>query len=330
MSIKLATVEKILEVYPHPNADSLEFAKVLGYQCIVPKGKWSVGDFCILIQPDTVLPDAEWSKVYKSKSNRVKAIKLRGEWSFGIVESFQILEGDRAIIEMALPTEGLDVSQELGVIKYESPQPQDLNAKGGLPFDIPKTDEERFQNLNLEKYFGKSVDISLKIDGQSFTAFYKDGDFGVCGRTMEYKLDSDNNYTRNFKKYKLEEKLRDYCQKYGVNIALRGEQFGAGIQASGLNPHAKHPLNLMFFSCYDIDNRRYFSPSEKHYYRNVCEELELPTVPRLEKNVIFDKSFIDQYQTAEKTDEGNPFEGVVVVGEGYSFKIINLNYDSRK
>lgn len=91
--MKLATIEKIKEIYPHPNADSLEFVKVLGYQCIVPKGKWKIGDWCILIQPDTVLPDAEWAQGYKKYSpTRVKAIKLRGLYSFGIVESLNILQ----------------------------------------------------------------------------------------------------------------------------------------------------------------------------------------------------------------------------------------------
>lgn len=327
--MKIATIEKIKEVHPHPNADSIEFVKVLGYQCIVPKNKWKVGDWCILIQPDTVLPDDEWAQVYKSKSKRVKAIKLRGEWSFGIVEDLVILGGDRAIIEMAFPTEGLDISEDLGIIKYEAPVPQDLNAKGGLPFGICKTDEERFQNFDVTKYFGEIVDISLKIDGQSFTAFYKDGQIGVCGRTMEYKLESNNNYTINFKKYNLEEKLRAYCEKHSVNIALRGEQYGSGIQGHQNNPHSKHPLGLMFFSCWDIDNCRYFNPDEQHYYRNVCRELDLPMVPLEVYSSPFSQEHINFYQNATDLN-GNMFEGVVVTGHNFSFKIINLNYDSRK
>ena len=326
--MKLASLEKIKEIYPHPNADSLEFVKVLGYQCIVPKGKWNVGDWCILIQPDTVLPDASWAKVYKEKSNRVKAIKLRGEWSFGIVEDLSIIPHSFGF--EFLKKEGEEVSEYIGVTKYEAPQPQDLDAKGGLPFGICKTDEERFQNLDLQKYIGKKVDITLKVDGQSFTAYCKDGVVGVTGRTLEYNLDFENNFTRNFKRYNLDEALRSYCEKHGVNIALRGEQFGAGIQQSANNPHSKLPLGLAFFSCWDIDNRRYYGPAEKHYYRNVCDELNLPVVPLVEYNVELTPYLIEKYQTATNLYVAPSFEGVVIVGEGFSFKIINLNYDSRK
>lgn len=324
--MKLATIEKIADVYPHPNANSLEFVKVLGYQCIVPKEKWKIGDWCILIQPDTVLPDAPWAQIYKSKSTRVKAIKLRGEWSFGIVE-------DTAILQQYFPVppfaEHRDITKVLGVTKYEAPIPQDLNAKGGLPFGICKTDEDRWQNLDLSKYFGKSVDISLKVDGQSFTAYCNDGQIGVCGRTMEYKLENENTFTRNFAKYNLAELLKSYCEKHKVNIALRGEQYGSGIQGHGNNPHSNQPLGLMFFSCWDIDNRRYFSPGDRHYYRNVCNELGLPMVNLLESDVEFTQEIIEKYQNLSNL-LGIPFEGVVVVGDGFSFKIINLNYDSRK
>ena len=183
--------------------------------------------------------------------------------------------------------------------------------------------------MDLRKYIGEKVDITLKIDGQSFTAYYKDGQTGFTGRTMEYKPEYDNNFSKNFQKFNLGEKLTQYCEKYGVNIALRGEQYGAGIQGVSNNPHSKLPLSLAFFSAWDIDNRRYFGPSEQHYYRNICEELDLPMVPLLEYQTEFSPYHIETYQDAEDL-YGKPFEGVVVVGDGFSFKIINLNYDSKK
>jgi len=325
--MKLATIQEIIDVYPHPNADSLEFVKVLGYQCIVQKGKWKVGDFCVLIQPDTVLPNADWSQIYKAKSSRVRAIKLRGEWSFGIVEDLTILPQQEAV-EL-----DKEVSEILGIIKYEPPMPQDLNAVGGLPHGIPKTDEERFQNLKIEKFYNEVVDVSLKIDGQSFTVFCVDGEIGVCGRTMEYNLDAKNNYTANFFDYQLKEKLKTYCEIHNVNIALRGEQYGNNIQKNNENVHSKAPLSLAFFSCWDINEKRYYSPNERHYYRNVCEELNLPTVPLLEKNVVLTPDLIQKYQNLDYlnfSDGKHLFEGVVVVGKNFSFKVINLNYDSKK
>ena len=328
--MKLASIEKIGSVYPHPNADSLEFVTVLGYQSIVPKGKWEVGQYCVFIQPDTVLPDSEWAKFYKEKHNRVKAIKLRGEWSFGIVERLDILTESLYSFEkwhnFTPQEEGEDVTEVLGVTKYEAPQPQDLDAKGGLPHGIPKTDEERYQNLRLDKFLGCEVDVTVKIDGQSFTAYCKDGEVGVCGRTMQYGLDRDNNFTRTFKNFDLADKLRTYCKRWGVNIALRGEQYGGGIQNSTNNPHAKRPLGVMFFNCWDIDNRRYFKPGEQHYYVNVCENLGLPMVPMLYENTILTEGLIKKLQNNTELN----FEGVVIKGQFGSFKVINLHYDSKK
>lgn len=332
--MKLASIEKILEVTHHPNADSLDLVKVLGYQAIVNRDRWKVGDICIFIQPDTVLPDAEWSKFYKEKSNRVKAIRLRGEWSFGIVESFLILPED--VRDNQDLNEGDEISDILDIIKYEPPAIQERNVKGGLPHGIPKTDEERFQNLNMPKYYGKTVDITLKVDGQSFTTYYvrkagheEQPEFGVCSRGLNYKFEGDNNFLRNVERYSLREKLAHYCEKYGVDIALRGEQYGANIQQFQHNVHSRMPLGLMFYSSYDIANKRYFNPDEEHYYTKICDELNLPTVPLLDQQIQLTPDLLEAYQNTNLYN-GHPFEGVVVKGEDFSFKIINLNYDSKK
>jgi len=136
--MKLASIELIADIQPHPNADKLDLAKVLGYTCIVEKGKYNVGDAVVLIQPDTVLPDKPWAEVFKKKGNRTKAIKLRGVWSFGIVIPQSVVLGYTILY---LP--GTEVSHLIGVTKYEAPQPQQLDAKGHLPFGLGKTDEER-------------------------------------------------------------------------------------------------------------------------------------------------------------------------------------------
>ena len=72
------------KVYPHPNADKLELAEVLGYQVIVGKGEVTEDTFGILFLPDSVLTDKAieifGEQPYLSK-NRVKALTLRGEKS---------------------------------------------------------------------------------------------------------------------------------------------------------------------------------------------------------------------------------------------------------
>jgi hypothetical protein len=168
----LATVEKILKIDAHPNADSLEIATVLGYQCIVRKGAHSVGEAIVFIQPDSVLPaDREWASEvikYTSGNGRVKAVRLRGSWSMGLVMPLSIL----AAGEPRLVLDGQEVSKMLGIIAYEAPIPKNLNAKGGLPFGMPRTDESRWQNVrDLDTLLGNLVDVTLKVDGSSFTAY---------------------------------------------------------------------------------------------------------------------------------------------------------------
>ncbi len=80
--MKLASLEIIKEMSIHPNADKLELAKVLGFQCIVPKDQYKNEDTIIFIQPDTILPDSKWAETYKKyseeliKINKWKLLKI--------------------------------------------------------------------------------------------------------------------------------------------------------------------------------------------------------------------------------------------------------------
>jgi len=340
--MKLASIEKIHTVVKHPNADALDIVGVLGYKAIVKRDQYKVSDLIVFIQPDTVLPDdTVWAAFYKAKSSRVKAVKLRGEWSMGIVES---IENVFNIASKDIPDfkEGMEISQTIGVTKYEPPVPADLSAKGLLPFGIPKTDEERYQNLGNDIPYGATVDVTLKIDGQSWTAYAKrkeDGLIatGICGRTLEFKDDVTNNYTLLDKKYGIIEKITTYARKHNISVAIRGESYGQGIQAFSLNPHSSMKKDLAIFSVYLIDEHRHTSKGEQFYFRNVAEDLNLPTVPILEDSVTLTPELIQKYDENLKEVNGKPFEGVVISvdhrsqnGHVRSFKVINKHYDSNK
>jgi len=333
--MKLASIEEIADIRPHENAEKLELATVLGYTCIVLKDQFKIGDKIVLIQPDTILPDAPWSELFKSKSNRVKAIKLRGVFSFGIVMSLDVIGVDGEI--------GEEVSEKIGVIKYEPPAPTDLSAKGNLPTGLCRTDEERWQNMVKKLPYGQIVDVTLKIDGQSATYFCKhtldrdeDGndiwEVGVCSRSLTIKPDTENNYTRIEKKYKILEKLKHYCKYHNVSLALRGEIYGTGIQSHGNNPHSKLPLDFAAFSVFNMDTLQYEEKGSEHHYEKVCSAflMEIPTVPVIERDVILSEDIIKKYSSEINKVDDKPFEGVVVKHSKGSFKIINLSYDERK
>ena len=326
--MKLASIEIISDIQPHPNADKLDLAKVLGYTCIVEKDKYKVGDAVVLIQPDTVLPDKPWAEVFKKKSGRVRAIKLRGVFSFGIVMPLSTW------FTSNIPQVGDEVSDLINVTKYEAPQPQQLDAKGPLPFGLGRTDEERYQNI-LDLPFGEVVNATLKIDGQSATYYCRKdrqtGEWttGICSRSLEMKLECSNNYTRINEKYDILNKLMSYCKARDVSLALRGEIYGNNIQGHGNNPHAKLPLDFAAFSVYNFDTFQYENTGDEHNYQNVCGAMWLPMVPTVFSGRLTPE-LIKHYAEDISEIDGKPFEGVVIKHSTGSFKIINMAYDERK
>jgi len=228
---------------------------------------------------------------------------------------------------------GYDVSKELKITKWEPPIPQDLKAKSSvLPYDIPKTDENRWENIKNHLPFGENVDITLKIDGSSVTYGYKldEGEFFVTSRGQELHPYLMNNYTLPLGKYNIEKLLKEYCNKHNVSLALRGEVYGEGIQSMGKNPHSKFPKDVAFFSVYLIDEKRYARKGDKHYFINVCKDLNVPTVDILQENVELNEALIDYYSKVDKIIDVGSFEGVVIQHSGGSFKVINKLYDSKK
>lgn len=337
----LASIQRIVSVEKHPNADALDIVQVKGYKAIVKRDQWQPGALCVFIEPDSILPDVPWAAFYKAKSSRVRAIKLRGSWSFGVVESLDIIGPSSAQrIE-----EGADVTELLGVTKYVIPEPQDLNASGGYGNGIPRTDEERYQSLNHVPY-GELCDVTLKIDGQSLSAIFSlyinreinspdevptsEVTRAIGGRSFLYKPESDNNYTRNARQYDVLAKLEAFCLARGINLCIRGESYGNGIQKGAHNPHSKLPLSLALYSTWLIDERRYARKGDPYYIFDIAPKLGLPTVPMLEKDVPLTRELIAKYAEGLTEVNGQPFEGVVINWAGGSFKIINLSYDSKK
>ena len=357
MENKIASIERLISVEPHPNADRLDLVKVLGYQCVSEKGLHKAGDLIVYIQPDSILPeDAEWAEGFRKYApSRIKCVKLRGLFSEGILVKLSSVENILTDLD-----EGMEVSKALGVKHYEPPTPNDLSAKGSLPFSIPRTDEQRFENMVSSVPIGEIVDVTLKVDGQSWSAYYDiDTDsFGVLGRTMEYKLGCGNNYTAQVDRYNIQEKLTKYCKENNVSLCIRGESYGNGIQTHGNNPHGQLPKGLAIFSVYLIKEHRYARIGDKFYFENVCKELDIPSVPIIEKSVVLTQELIDKYSTVIDKINGKPFEGVVINHAAYtidkpiqtielpdgslrevggikqfntgSFKIINKAYDTRK
>ena len=268
MERKLASIRKITDISPIEGADKIELVTVGGWKVVAAKDVGhKVGDLVVYCEIDSFLPVKEEFEFLRKSSYkkmpdgtegfRLKTIKLRGQVSQGLILPIKELP----IMQFATASnlsEGMDVTEMLGIVKYEPPIPAELagKVKGGFPSFIPKTDEERVQNLSKEyeqyKSLGLNFYVTEKLDGSSATFYYKDGVFGVCSRNLELLETEGNTFWKVARELDLENKMRDF----GVNISLQGELIGEGIQG---NPYKIKGQTVRFFNLFDIDLQVYHS-----------------------------------------------------------------------
>jgi len=107
---KLASIQKILEVKTHPNADKLDLVKVLGWQCVTKRDEFKAGDLVVYMEIDSLIPITEWSsfldKNGTGKPARLKTVRLRKELSQGIVFPLSIL---KSVGNLSYNSEGKNV-----------------------------------------------------------------------------------------------------------------------------------------------------------------------------------------------------------------------------
>ena len=148
--IKLATIEKIKEIHPIPDADAIERALIRGWSVVIKKGDFKVGDLCVYCEIDSLMPEREEFEFLRPRNFRIKTVKLRGQISQGIAFPLNILEHENVKLELIKEIElgkvkdegfsikfpiGADVTEALGITKYEIPIPAELSGKvkGGFP-----------------------------------------------------------------------------------------------------------------------------------------------------------------------------------------------------
>ncbi|WIB65439.1 RNA ligase (ATP) [Curtobacterium sp. MCBD17_040] len=240
----LATVETILDVQPIPDADAIERVRVRGWDVVVKKGEFSIGDPCVYIEVDSHLDTTDPRFAFLAPrgvrtdaltgftGHVLKTAKLRGQYSQGIV--FPLSE----FPEVAGLDFGTDVTDVLRVRKWDPPLPAGIagDVAGNFPAQFPKTDEERIQNVS-EPLRARDVEwvATEKVDGTSMTVFILGDQDGVAGRNYEFKRNEDHSMWKKALELDLHNRLRSAFPDANT-IALQGELFGPGIQ--------KNPLQL--------------------------------------------------------------------------------------
>lgn len=283
---KLATVRKIQSIFPIQGADNIEVAVVDGWNCVVRKGVFSANEIIVYIEIDSFIPlhsyfdylrNSSYKKMGDKEGYRLKTIRLKGVYSQGLVVSIKDLMTQNLLSKGIYYLED-EVTEELGIVLYEPPLSAQLsgNAKGLFPSFIPKTDEERVQNLNYEELLKETYYVTEKLDGSSITIYLKDNEFGVCSRNLDLLEDDTNTFWKTVRSLGIENILRS---KNFNNIALQGELIGEGIQGNkyGIKGHS-----IRFFNVFDISNNSYYSFTD---FVSFIKDLGLQTVPIIDDNM---------------------------------------------
>lgn len=270
--MKLASIEKISDVIQHPNADRLTIYKLEGLSWrVISAEKFDVGDLVIYIQTDTVVPETSEFEFLRKNKFRVNCIRLRGEYSNGLILPLSVLPVDQNNKNGSQEWQkGDDVTDILNIKKYEKPVSYSSGeAKGSFPTHLlPKTDEERIENKPhlIEKFKGREVYVSIKHDGSSVTVLnHKEDGFKVCSRNMELEESQDSKYWQPVFKYSLRDKIP-------LGYAIQCELVGEGIQK---NPEEIKGVDISVFNVWELETRRLLS------YRDMiafCQNAGIPSV----------------------------------------------------
>jgi RNA ligase (TIGR02306 family) len=187
---KLASIQRVLNVRPIEGADKIEVVDVLGWSVVVKKGEFKQGDLCVYFEIDSWLDDSnpafatfedrftDWGT---KRGMRLKTIRLRKQISQGLVLSLgsfpQLADLHERSFDMRAE-EGADVTELLGIEKWEAPEEHQRNGSGQpvgrFPSFIRKTDQERVQNCinDLSKHSDETFEVTIKLDGSSMTVFH--------------------------------------------------------------------------------------------------------------------------------------------------------------
>ena len=235
-----------LVIEEHPNADALEVARVGDFMCLVRKDMYQTGDLAVYIPEAAIVPVdiieelGLEGRLSGKQKNRVKAIKLRGVLSQGLIYPINGLRLQNVIDpesgRSAKILEGDDVAAALEIVKYEPPVPVNLSGKvhARMGYTI------HFDIDNIKKYNhvfqdGDEVDVTEKLHGTWCCLAWHKGreeaivtSKGLSSSGLVIQCDNPDNennlYVQMWKKYG--EIIKSLADGVGTSVYVLGEIFG--------------------------------------------------------------------------------------------------------
>ena len=298
-----------LEIEEHPNADAIELAKVGDYRSIVRKGDFKTGDLGVYIPEAAIVPD--WliselgleGKLAGKDKNRVKAIKLRGILSQGLIYPVQLDLGPDYDHYIRNPEktsaalykeveEGTDVTEYLDITKYEPPIPVHMAGEVSNAFGYTlKYDIENFKRHPDVLFEGEEVVMTEKLHGTwCCFGFHPEIDHpivtsrGLSEKGLIFKMNDANEHnlyvralmsTANENGDDIITRIRsvhlELLDKEPAPFYILGEIFGHGVQ------DLTYGLNDVQFRVFDIYQGEPEQGKYKDYHtlKKFCANYEL-------------------------------------------------------
>lgn len=305
---KLASIKKISNISTIKGRDRIVLATVDGWSVIVKKDEFRVGDLCVYVEIDSVMPEKPEFEFLRKTGFRIKTMRMAGVVSQGICFPLSILphRADGYALNE-------DVTSILGIKQYEGTMdveplyekkpnkhkypkflmripwfrklvsPKKLSEE--FPPFISKTDEVRIQNIpDILKDKNTVWVATEKIDGQSGTfclvrhksrfPFVRDKfEYIVCSRNKRKPVKDNSTYWYVSEKYHIEECLRELIGDLDW-IAIQGECIGPKVQG---NKYKVSKPDLYVFNLITPSGR-----VDSVNAMRLCNAVELKFVPILE------------------------------------------------
>ncbi|MGW2048138.1 RNA ligase (ATP) [Streptomyces sp. NPDC001858] len=318
----LRVTAEVLTVHEHPNADALELAQVGLYRAVVAKGAYRTGEAALYIPEQSVLPTelveelGLTGRLAGSNSDRVKAVRLRGELSQGIVCRPKAL----ADVDLALAAaEGADFAERLGIVKWVPPIPPTMSGEVEAALELlPWVDIENIQRYPGIFEPGEPVVLTEKLHGTACLLTYvADEDRvhvsskGFGAKSLALAEDPRNLYWRAVRGHGVAEAAAEIAERLGARrVGIFGEVYGAGVQ--DLSYGADGRRDTLGYAVFDVSAEidgtvRWLDAAELLAGR-------LPLVPRLFEGP-YDSERVLEIATGRETVSGRELhlrEGVVI------------------
>jgi RNA ligase (TIGR02306 family) len=356
---------KINEIKVIEGADNIEQGIIGGWNCIIKKDEYKLGDLVVVATTDAVIPQELSDEMnitnYLRKGGRVRTVKLRGVYSECLIIPIRFLSGKVTMGDWDLG-EGSDCMELLGIFKYEPPVKQ-IQLASGKKIKYKENPNfhvyYKFPNLkNVKGMFNEDdiVEITRKIHGTnarygivkksklSFLDKVKKF-FRLADEWIEYEYvygshnvekgsESQGFYSTDVwreiaEKYDIKNKLWGYAKSMGNEVIGNGITLYGEIYGAGIQKNYEYGLKDIKFVGFDIKmNDEYMPPQSSMFSFELGLEIPYVEILHFDKwsQEIQDKFTFNNFIKGTKV----PHEGIVIkyhTGERQKVaKVINPDY----